>query len=160
MTIFSRKWLKEHGYTPQPDGSLSNEHSANISAVAPATGSAAKAKKDPKLPRPPSPLATKFEALWAGHGGPALTPELRFHKTRKWRFDYACERAKIAIELDGGVFGNGRHNRASGFLKDCEKLNAAAFEGWRVFRLGTGMVQPDAVQQIIFAIRQILDSEP
>ena len=103
MTIFSRKWLKEHGYTPQPDGSLSNEHSANISAVAPATGSAAKAKKDPKLPRPPSPLATKFEALWAGHGGPALTPELRFHKTRKWRFDYAWPDRKLFLEVDGGV---------------------------------------------------------
>lgn len=60
--------------------------------------------------------------------------ELQFDAVRKWRFDYALPDYKVAVEIDGGVWldGGGRHNRASGWVKDQEKLNAAAAQGWRV----------------------------
>lgn len=63
--------------------------------------------------------------------------ELQFDAIRKWRFDYAIPEHRIAIEIDGGVWleGGGRHNRASGWIKDQEKLNAAAAQGWRVLHL-------------------------
>jgi very-short-patch-repair endonuclease len=61
-------------------------------------------------------------------------PEYRFHPTRKWRFDFAWPENKRAMEVEGGVWTGGRHTRGSGFLKDCEKYNAAASLGWRVFR--------------------------
>jgi very-short-patch-repair endonuclease len=60
--------------------------------------------------------------------------EFKFHQTRKWRFDFAWPDKKIALEVEGGVFTNGRHTRASGFLKDMEKYNNAALLGWRIIR--------------------------
>jgi hypothetical protein len=39
------------------------------------------------------------------------------------------------VELDGGVWKNGRHNRAKGYIADCEKLNQATAQGWAIFRL-------------------------
>lgn len=65
---------------------------------------------------------------------PALKAEYRFHPIRKWRFDFALIDLQIAIELEGGVYGNGRHNRAKGFIADCDKYNAATVLGWRLLR--------------------------
>lgn len=61
--------------------------------------------------------------------------ELRFHPTRKWRFDYAFPKYKIAIEVEGGVYSGGRHVRGKGFLNDCEKYSEAAILGWCVIRV-------------------------
>ena len=66
--------------------------------------------------------------------GVECVKEYRFHPTRKWRFDYAFVEHKIAIEVDGGVWINGRHNRAAGYVKDLEKFNAAAAMGWVVIK--------------------------
>jgi len=63
-----------------------------------------------------------------------LIPEYRFHKKRLWRFDYAFIQEKIAIEIEGGAYTNGRHTRGSGFIKDMEKYNAANVLGWNVLR--------------------------
>lgn len=60
-----------------------------------------------------------------------------FHWTRKWRFDYAMPELKIAIEIDGGVWEYGRHNRPQGYIDDMEKLNTAASMGWLVLRFTT-----------------------
>lgn len=60
--------------------------------------------------------------------------EFRFHPVRKWRFDYAIPEHKIAVEVEGGVWTQGRHTRPKGFLNDIEKYNTATLMGWRVFR--------------------------
>ena len=60
--------------------------------------------------------------------------EYKFHPVRKWRFDYALPAYKIALEVEGGVWTQGRHTRPKGFLGDVEKYNTAALLGWRVFR--------------------------
>lgn len=60
--------------------------------------------------------------------------EYKFHPTRKWRFDFAIPEYKIAIEIDGGVWNYGRHNRAQGYLADMKKFNAAASLGWIVLK--------------------------
>lgn len=60
--------------------------------------------------------------------------EHRFYQPRKWRFDYALPRYKIAVEVEGGVWTGGRHIRPQGFLGDIEKYNTATLLGWRVFR--------------------------
>lgn len=60
--------------------------------------------------------------------------EYRFHPTRKWRFDYALPSIKIAIEIDGGVWTLGRHNRPKGYIADLEKFNEAAAMGWLVLK--------------------------
>lgn len=60
--------------------------------------------------------------------------EFRFHPKRLWRFDYAIPDHKIALEVEGGVWTNGRHTRSQGFLGDMEKYNTATIMGWRVLR--------------------------
>lgn len=66
-------------------------------------------------------------------GAPAM--EYRFHPTRKWRFDFAWPESMVAVEINGGVFIQGRHTRGSGAVKDWEKLNAAQLAGWVVLQV-------------------------
>lgn len=58
--------------------------------------------------------------------------EYKFHESRKWRFDFAFPEKRVAIEIDGGIWQYGRHNRAAGLLNDYEKFNEAAALGWKV----------------------------
>lgn len=60
--------------------------------------------------------------------------EYTFHPKRKWRFDWAWVKQRVALEIDGGVWVQGRHARGSGLVKEHEKMNAAAALGWRIFR--------------------------
>jgi very-short-patch-repair endonuclease len=73
--------------------------------------------------------------------GYGYVTEHRFHPQRKWRFDVALPAEKLAIEIDGGTWIGGRHTSGAGYEKDCEKLNAAVIEGWRVLRFTSGMVR-------------------
>ena len=63
-------------------------------------------------------------------------PELehKFHPTRKWRFDMAFIKDKLAVEIEGAVWIQGRHTRGSCFVKDMEKYNEACFHGWTLAR--------------------------
>jgi len=80
---------------------------------------------------------------------PEPVREYRFHDKRRWRFDFAYPDKQIAIEVEGGVFKQGRHTRGTGYTKDCEKYNAAAENGWRVFRYTTAQVnQGLAIEQL------------
>ena len=60
--------------------------------------------------------------------------EFAFHPKRRWRFDYAIPEYRIAIEVEGGVWTQGRHTRAKGFLGDMDKYNTAAVMGWTLVR--------------------------
>lgn len=66
--------------------------------------------------------------------------EFLFHPSRKWRFDFKLANSQYAIEVEGGVWAKGRHNRPSGFIADLEKYNAAAVMGFRVLRYPTEQV--------------------
>ena len=81
-----------------------------------------------------SPPHDMFTSICKTSIGIECSKEYKFHPTRKWRFDYAIPEHKIAIEVDGGVWVNGRHNRASGYIKDLEKFNAAGSMGWTVLK--------------------------
>lgn len=62
----------------------------------------------------------------------APEPEHRFHESRRWRFDYAWIAERVALEVEGAVWINGRHSRGSGKVKDMEKYSEAACLGWRL----------------------------
>lgn len=69
---------------------------------------------------------------------PEPVSEYRFAPPRRWRFDLAWPRCKVALEIEGGVFkrgGGGRHNRGAGFRNDLEKYSEAAVRGWKVIRV-------------------------
>ena len=61
---------------------------------------------------------------------------------RRFKFDCANPDKKIAIEIDGGLWIQGRHNRPLGMIQDMEKINAAVVEGWKVLRYS-----PDALRK-------------
>ncbi len=72
---------------------------------------------------------------------PVPLREYKFHPTRKWRFDLAFMEQKLAVEVEGGIWIYGRHNRASSYFKDMEKYNNACLLGWYVIKLSTDMVK-------------------
>lgn len=79
-------------------------------------------------------------ALWiAREDLPAPCREFRFAPPRLFRFDFAWPELGIAVEVEGGTFMAGRHNRGGGMAKDAEKYNLAAQQGWIVFRVTTDM---------------------
>lgn len=60
--------------------------------------------------------------------------EYKFHAKRRWRFDLCFVEARLALEVEGGIWIDGRHNRGSGFIKDMEKYNQAAIYGYHLLR--------------------------
>jgi very-short-patch-repair endonuclease len=67
--------------------------------------------------------------------GQAVVSEHRFDPSRRWRFDFAIPAHKIAIEVEGGVFTQGRHTRGKGYINDLEKYNRATELGWCLIRI-------------------------
>jgi hypothetical protein len=88
-----------------------------------------------------SEIEHKLSYLMALLGLPIPNREYRFHPERRWRFDFAWPDLKLAAEVEGGAWVQGRHTRGAGFERDCEKYNAAALLGWRVLRFTAGMVE-------------------
>jgi len=76
--------------------------------------------------------------------GPGIRERLRAAGLKDWRFDFAWPGPgrRVAVEVEGGVWSDGRHTRGSGFTSDCEKYNAAALLGWCVLRV-TGVMIDD-----------------
>ena len=77
---------------------------------------------------------------------------------RRWRFDLAWPDRRLAVEIEGGLFGRGgkgsnapcpacgqvpagAHRSVDGVLRDMEKYNHAALLGWRVLRVLPGQVE-------------------
>lgn len=96
----------------------------------------------------------EFDCLLAELAGAECITEFQFHPSRKWRFDYALPSLKIAVEVEGGVFTNGRHVKPLGFLGDMEKYNAAAILGWLLIRTTPeARFSPRTLDTILAAIR-------
>lgn len=74
---------------------------------------------------------------------------------RRWRADIAWPAVRVAVEIDGGLWIYGRHNRASGALADMEKGNAYATRGWLVFHAPwEWLEQSDKVEQLTAQVVQ------
>ncbi len=75
--------------------------------------------------------------------------EFKFHPTRKWRADFHLKDKKILVEVEGGIWSNGRHTRGKGYLGDLDKYNAATMMGYQVIRFSTEQVKSGkAIEQI------------
>jgi len=96
-----------------------------------------------KLPTKGQQAADAIIAWCQRQGLPIPVREHYFAKPRKWQFDLAwsylpeCrelhpDRVLLAVEINGGGWVNGRHNRASSLEAEYEKLSHAAALGWRV----------------------------
>jgi very-short-patch-repair endonuclease len=81
-------------------------------------------------------LESDFYQLWKrlSKCKEPIEHDYRFHDVRKWRFDFAFPEKMVAVEMEGGVFSQGRHTRSSGYIGDVDKYNEAQALGWRVMR--------------------------
>lgn len=105
----------------------------------------------------------KFVAALSAEGLPLPVTEYKFALApmgRRWAMDYVWLPQRVFLEVDGGVFAKGedgqtggRHNRGAGWLKDTEKLNAAAALGYRHLRC---MPRQLASAELIATIRAAL----
>lgn len=58
-------------------------------------------------------------------------------KERKYRCDFYLPDYNCIIEIEGGQWSNGRHQRGYGFQADIEKYNLIILAGYRLIRLCT-----------------------
>lgn len=116
-----------------------------------------KAKK-PKIPRISKLEETAWLQLKIFSNKWGIDPprrEYKFHDGRRWRFDFAWPDHMIAIEVEGGIWKNGRHNRGSGFEKDAEKYNWAVLGGWRVIRVTKSMLDKVSLENYMALLFQL-----
>ena len=99
--------------------------------------------------KPPSRLERRFLLYWQSLGGPELKREFRFHAERKWRADIAHVESRTLLEIEGGLYIQGRHNHPQGFAADAEKYLEAALAGWRVLRLTEPQITAPMIERII-----------
>ena len=102
-------------------------------------------------------LEEQFARLWLDlHPNIDLYSEYRFLPSRRFRFDFAETKTKIAIEIQGGNWGRGRHTNPKALINEYEKLSLAALHGWRVFLLSGEMVNEEWVNAIAEVIKKPL----
>ncbi|AZF88244.1 very-short-patch-repair endonuclease [Meiothermus phage MMP17] len=105
-------------------------------------------------------VASKGEETLAAHirlyGLPEPERQFKFHSERRWRFDFAWPGHRLAVEVDGVLWGHqGGHQRPDDYADDCEKLNEAVLLGWRVLRFTPAQVRSgDAVLVVQRALCQ------
>jgi very-short-patch-repair endonuclease len=97
----------------------------------------------------------KFKQLCEQDGIKVEETEYYFAKPRKFRADFAWPSKKMLVEIEGGTYINGRHNRGDGYESDCEKYNLAALDGWLVLRFTTSMLRKDP-NTVINQVKQAL----
>ncbi len=94
-------------------------------------------------------LRTQLELLERkGLPGGWLT-EYKFHPIRKWRFDFANELLKIAVEYQGGIFEFGGHQRVRGMRNDWAKFDEAQVLGWMVLLFGPDETRSGTAMNVI-----------
>ena len=110
------------------------------------------------------PNAENFKALFLAHiqkrlkegsldkkTGNALVIEsqVKFLKDRRFIGDLVIRSARMVVELDGGVFTNGRHTRGKGYTLDRERDLAAAEAAWITVRLTTGQITEENAKRVV-----------
>lgn len=93
---------------------------------------------------------SSLEAEWLTYwqqlapNAPEPVREFRFCE-RRFRFDFAWVESRVAVELEGSAYTQGRHTRGVGYESDCTKYNLAVALGWRVFRFTRGLLRRDPI---------------
>jgi len=96
-----------------------------------------------------SKLEQKFEQILINHKIAGYETEYVFAKPRRWRFDFAFPSKKIAFEVEGGGWVQGRHNRGPGFDADCQKYNQANLLSWDVYRITGSLMKIGYADEIV-----------
>ena len=96
-----------------------------------APGQVARAQRPiaPSSPRPATPLERDMmdAILLEGLPEPEREYEFAAHYGRKWRADFAWVKARVMLEVQGGV-----HSLKAELDRDCERITVAQLLGWMV----------------------------
>lgn len=120
---------------------LTRQQAAAMGLEVPAK--ARSAHKDTGMPRG---IFVEMARSW---GLPEPVPEYRFKPPRQWRFDWAWLSARVAVEIQGGLFSAGRHVRGAALLAEYEKLDEAVIAGWRVLLVTPAQVKSGEVFALV-----------
>ena len=110
-----------------------------------------RAAETPRKPQKATP-GMVFQAMCVAAGLPKPEPEWKFDPKRKWRVDWAffwSPVAHLALEVEGGVWTQGRHTRGKGFLGDLEKYNALACMGVWLLRCTPAEIKSGAAVELV-----------
>lgn len=80
------------------------------------------------MSEPEDELAFQLDAV-----GIAYEREYKFCPGRRWQADFYIK-PLILVEVEGGIWMRGRHNRPIGYAGDCEKYNRAQLLQFMVLR--------------------------
>lgn len=80
--------------------------------------------------------------------GLVLVTELKFLTDRKFKFDYAIEEIKLAIEYEGIKSKKSRHTTLKGYSTDSTKYNRANIDKWTLLRY-TALTYKDIDKDLI-----------
>jgi len=71
--------------------------------------------------------------------------QYKFHPTRKWLIDFAFPLRRVALEVNGGTYlqgkARGAHSRGSRQRKDYEKWSCLSLMGWIVLLVDSADVR-------------------
>ncbi|MEB3098820.1 hypothetical protein VCS63_23490 [Achromobacter sp. D10] len=113
-----------------------------------------------RIPKAPSALEERFARDLRALKVLEAQREYRFAPPRMWRFDFAWPEQRFAVEIEGGVWTNGRHTRGSGFVADTEKYNAAALAGWKVLRFTEKSVRDGSAVELVAQVLRVPPYNP
>lgn len=122
----------------------------------------------PKAPRSPDPITgtprtvdrpalDKFKGMGAypmmdtlckAHGLPTPVHEFKFDDSRRWRVDY-CFDGWLCLEVEGGVWTEGRHTTGQGFMEDLQKYNELTIAGYSLVRCTPADIQSGAAFDLV-----------
>ena len=76
-----------------------------------------------------------LDAIIKQEGLPEPQTEFRFYGPRRWRMDMVWVDERLAVEIEGGIWIMGRHNRPKSMIAEMSKYNTAALLGYKVIRV-------------------------
>lgn len=105
----------------------------------------------------------RFARLLDEWGFVGYEREYRFSPARRWRFDFAWPRLRLAVELHGGMYRYlPSHASAKRNIQTMEKLNEAQLHGWMVLQVPThhlsGKTKLHGVQAMLVRAAEMLSS--
>ena len=81
-----------------------------------------------------------------------------FAPPRKWELDFYLPAYKLAIEIQGGTWANGRHSRGKGYEEDCAKARECIWQGIKLLPYTTHEVLSGmAKREIALFVVQLRD---
>ena len=93
-------------------------------------------KVNPILPRKKTQLEDPFAQCLA-FKNIKFVRQFRPFKERRFSCDFYLPDYNVVIEIEGGQWINGRHQRGTGYKNDIEKYNMITLAGYKILRLTT-----------------------